>query len=735
VIHDLKIDAPDWDLMIGTRLPESIRESFVRSAAGVPATTAQAWVTVSAWRQLQHQNLPLDGGESLTFVGRPLKPKQKRWIRLAANHARAVLATMGAGPKPTRDDGSGRGLVLIEAPLRRKLVEQGSPGVILVSDRYLELSELLWRFEDIHLAQAILADGLRSAAASQEAPLLAPLTEQGLAWQLIPHYLRSRWKNHVGLERWLARLSFLPQVDSLLQAPVFPFADQLFDSPWTADPLRADITRFNRPLRSGRTLFAELSDRVGERSLQAAVAAWARDEEPGSFYALLEARTGLDAVPVARSWLEDPEPLNLRLVSVERSRDEEGGHITRIRVERDSPGEETSSGGDRDSATASRPVDLSVQTRPGSRKGKIWLRWDGAQPVATWELRSAARSGAVELDPRGRVLELDEEGISRKDDNRLPAAIKVTGYGYFLAFDPSGADLEAYGALNFRPAHDNRHHLLARLYTDPQVRIGTGLSTVHYFGPRRIGTYRRHRIVASWDFEWLDTRGSDTDAPLKTGLRLSWVYENRSNYLAPTRGQRIVVSAFAGKDIALEDDPSRSLAESGYAGIDSLAITIIGLHPLHSLALRGKLGLVAAAARPQQLDLGGLAGLRGVPSDHLRGRFRASASLEWRHIFVRDLDVQLPLARLRGIQGALFVEGGLVATDLRTGPRPSEVALSIGYGLRAMVDWFGVLPASGGIEIAWSPQTPAGRIPVPGLRAAEWPSVPFQVYIVGSQSF
>jgi len=521
----------------------------------------------------------------------------------------------------------------MEAPLRRRLVEQGSPGVILVSDRFLEMSELFWRYQDLHLAQAMIADRLRELVADREEPLVAPLTEQGLSWQLVPSYLRARWRDHVGLDRWLKRLSFLPQVDSLLQAPVFPFADQLFDSPWLADPLRADITRFNRPLRSGRTLFSELSDRVGERSLESAIPVWLLDEEAGSFYKQLSTRTGVDTGPIARAWLEDPPQQNLRLARVERSRGDDGTHITRIEAQREG-GEIGVAGG------SERPVDISVRTRPGPTKDRIWLRWDGVEPVATWELRTAGRTGAVQIDPRGRVLELDAEGISQKYDNQLPRTVKVTGYGYFLAFDPTGADLEAYAALNFRPAFDNRHHLLAQLFTDPDVRIGTGLSYVHYFGPRRVGTYRRHRLVASWDFEWLDTRGRTTAAPLNSDLRLSWVFENRTNYLAPTRGQRISVSAFVGKNIALEGDASRPITDSGHVGIDATAITILRLHPLHSLALRGKVGLVAAQSNQKHLDLGGTSGLRGIPSGHRKGRFRASATAEWRHTFVRDLDVK-----------------------------------------------------------------------------------------------
>ena len=727
VSHDLQVTGDDWTVLIGSHAGRDDDNSLVTPARGRPIDLLEPWVTVTAVRKKHQQNLPLRNGESISFIGKPLKPRQKKWIRRTAQHVDEILSSYGLSSR-------GEGLLIIEAPLRRRLVEQGSPGVILISDRYLEMSEIFWRYQDLHLAQAFFADRIQSLVAEREEPLLAPFTEHGLAWQLVSNYLEARWKDHVGLDRWLRRLSFLPQVDSLLQAPVFPFADQLFNSPWTADSLKADISRFNRPLRSGRTLFSALSDQVGSQSLVAAISQWLSPENPHSFYEILTAKTGVEAATIAASWLDEPRPLNLRIDAVVRKKVGANEHNTTIRLVReeqtvDEPGSEAP-------VSSPQPVEVLVKSRVKGVPTRTWLQWDGLDPVATWEIRSAGRTGSVQVDPRNRVLELDSEGISQKQDNRTPQTLKVTGYGYFLAFDPTGADLEAYGAINFRAAQDNTRHLLAQVFTDPEVHLGTGLSYVRYFGPRRIGSYRKHRLVATWDFKWLDdVRATDPTLPLSSELRLSWVFENRTNMLAPTRGQRLVISAFAGKDLALSSEAEKSLEESGYAGLDATAISLLRLHPMHSLAFRAKVGIAAGQSRQQHLDLGGTTGLRGIPKDHLRGRFRASGTVEWRHTFIRDLDVQMPLSRLRGIQGAFFVEAGAVAENLQTGPRENEVAFSLGYGLRIFGDWLGVLPAMGGIEVAWAPNSPSGKIPLPGRSRQEWLSVPVQIYIVGSQSF
>ena len=158
------------------------------------------------------------------------------------------------------------------------------------------------------------------------------------------------------------------------------------------------------------------------------------------------------------------------------------------------------------------------------------------------------------------------------------------------------------------------------------------------------------------------------------------------------------------------------------------------LHPWHVLAFRGKVGIAGGNVAHRQFTLGGGSDLRGIPANHRLGKFRASGTAEWRHFFVRDADVQMLLSRLRGVQGSLFVETGFVVPELGELPQEQDAGVSIGYGLRLFGDWLGVLPAVGGIEIAWSPGAPDGRIPSTGPRES-WPRIPFQIYLVGSQSF
>lgn len=713
--QDLVLDLPEgWGAVAGGTLQGFEGASFVADA--LPRRGRRRWLPVQVRRTPVRQNIPLDDGHCITWVGSPLRTRQKRWIRLAVQDARETLREAGLP--------AGRGVVLVEAPMRRFLVEP-SDGVILVSDRFLEVADPFWRYHDLHLARAVMAEQLADVVDAREDPLHAPTTLHGVSWELVPRYLARRWRGHVGLKQILERLRFLPAIDDLLETPVFPFADQVYDDPWVVDPIKADVTRFNRPLRSGRVLFLELEDLVGEQTLARAVDAYVAGgpSDPRDFWTLLLERSGIDARPHALRWLEPPGRVNLRLDEVRRRR-EGKAHVTTVLASR-----QVLVGGPPDI-----PVEVRLDPASPGKKGRITLKWQGRDEVATWEVRSAGRVGAVRIDPRGRVLEVDEQGVSLARDNRLPRAVTVTGFGYVVALDLTGRGLEAYGALGFRPEHDTRHHVLARIYTDPETAGGAGLSYVRYFGRPRAGSYRRNRLVAAVDAQWLAPRFRPTGVPFVVEASASYVYETRSATYFPTRGGRFEARVFGGKDIALQGERLRPLLQTSFAGMDLLGVALIRLHPWQVIALRARLGLVAGNVAHREFNLGGLDGLRGIPLEHVTGAFRAIGTVEWRHFFFRDRELRLPLFRLRGMQGGLFVEAGMVADDLSVGPRPGEMGVSIGYGLRFYGDWFGLLPAVGGVEIAWSPGAPDGRVPVFDVYE-RWPRVPFQIYLVGSQSF
>ena len=671
------------------------------------------WISLSARRQRGpplRANLPLDPDHTLSWFGAPIRRVQARWLRRGAAAAAATLSEVGLRLGD---------VVLVEAPLRRNLVERGE-GVIYVSDRFFEAETLFWRYHDLHLARAMIAGEIEPLSIEREDPRLEPLVTDGVSWRLVPAYLGHRWRNHDNLRRILDRLSFLPEVDSILQTPVFPFADQIFDDPWVVDPLRADVRRFNRPLRTGRTLLIRLEDRLGAEPLEAGVAAWIDGDGP--LFEGLEGRSGEPVLDLVEHWMGPVARVNLKVEGVDRARQPDGTWRTRVTVRRTQL----------EGATVDEVVEVRLDPALG-KKGRHTLVWRGQEELRSWEVETQKRVASVVVDPRGRILEVDDDGLSLKKDNRLPRATKVTGMAYLLSADGVGG-VEAYAFVGFRPRHDLQHQVRVRVWTDSEAWVGAGPSYTHYFGPPRIGSYRRHRIVASIDLQYLKQEYRPTDAPLLLNAGLSYVYDTRSAAFSPSHGERIAVSAFAGRDFALEGDAARPPADSGFVGVDFEARKLLPLHPWHVLALRGKVGIVAGSVEHRQFALGGNNDLRGTPAGHRLGRFRALASVEWRHDFIKDADVPLPLLRARGLQGALFAEAGLVGRELDKPPEDGDAGISIGYALRVYLDWGGVLPAMGGVEFAWSPNVPMGRVPIIGP-VETWPEIPLQVYFVASQSF
>jgi hypothetical protein len=714
--HDVRLAVPEgWGAVVGGALQGELPPSLVADA--IPRSGGRRWVSVSVQRAMQRQNIPLPDGQVITWVGRPLRTRQVRWVRRAVEGALTTLEQAGLPPQE-------RGVVLVEAPLRRNLVEVGD-GVVYVSDRFMEAAQPFWRYHDLHLARAVTAERLADVIDAREEPLHVPTTTDGVSWELLPRYLANRWRNHQNLKFLLEQVRWLPAVDQLLEVPIFPFADQIFDDPWVVDPLRADVRRFNRPLRSGRVLFLKVEDLVGQETLDRAADAYvATGAEGPDFWTLLAERSGKDVRGQAEHWLQPASRVNLRIERVQRSRTEDGLHLTEVVVEREVLQGEV----------ADQVVEVRLNSAKPGKKGRITLLWEGREQVASWEVRTAGRVGSVIVDPRGRTLENDADGISLKRDNRQPGAIVVTGYAYLIALDLTGAGLEAYGALNFRPKHDTRHHVQARVFSDPEVNAGGGINYVHYFGRQRTGSYRRNRVVVGVDFEWLKPRYQRTGVPFVLEAAASYVYETRASTYFPTRGGRLQATVFGGKDIALVDDHLRSAGESMYGGFSLVGVGLVRLHPWQVIALRAKVGLVGGNVTHRKFSLGGSDDLRGIPLNHVVGTFRAMGTIEWRHFFFRDADVKLPLFRWRGLQGALFVEGGLVGNDLTRPPTMADVGISVGYGLRMYGDWFGHLPAVFGVELAWSPGAPNGRIPA-FAPYEDWPEVPFQIYLVGSQSF
>ena len=294
----------------------------------------------------------------------------------------------------------------------------------------------------------------------------------------------------------------------------------------------------------------------------------------------------------------------------------------------------------------------------------------------------------------------------------------------------------AKAGINIRPQRDLRHRVSAEISHDERALVGVGLAYTRYFGKPRIGAYRRHRIISSVDVSYAEPNFVVTDAPLLVEIGATYRYDDRRWSFKPTRGGFVEASIFLGKDFALQNDGSRRIEESGYLGFDASGSYLFRLHPWHIVGFRGRFGAILGNVEHRLFSLGGQGNVRGLQADSVLGGVRTMLTIEWRHTFIRDLDVPIPglFSRLRALRGALFVEAGMVADSVRDLPKAGQGAVAIGYGLRFFVDWFGFLPGMFGVDIAWTPGGPPGLWPT-SIRPDDWARVPFQVYLIGTQSF
>jgi hypothetical protein len=93
----------------------------------------------------------------------------------------------------------------------------------------------------------------------------------------------------------------------------------------------------------------------------------------------------------------------------------------------------------------------------------------------------------------------------------------------------------------------------------------------------------------------------------------------------------------------------------------------------------------------QMLSAGAPTWLRGYEPDELLGRLRGVARVEYRHVFIHDLDWNFfHLAFLRGVGGGLFAEGGIVSPCESYAVGARDVYGDVGYSLRLFADWLGV---------------------------------------------
>jgi hypothetical protein len=346
-----------------------------------------------------------------------------------------------------------------------------------------------------------------------------------------------------------------------------------------------------------------------------------------------------------------------------------------------------------------------VEVRATDRKGNaLTLIWNGVGREHTYVFEMAAPLSVIEIDPRGRLVEdLPGSSDDLKFDDRRPPRWKFiyNNFGGLLRFFPTlGLDL----SLDFSLARilDLRHGLRFVVYRSESTQVGITSSYSYGFGRKITAAHLSSGLGVSIGVARIDPSfGQAVGAGANPGTLLtasaSWGYDDRLFAWEPLKALSLG-AAIAVDETVLDNSTvlSQGVASAGWESIFPIAD---GHGVAMSLGAAITFGDLKIAR--QMLSAGGGGGLRGYDVESLLGRWRALSRVEYRHIFVHDLDFNfLHSLYLRGIGGAVFAEAGVVSPCESYTPDSKSVAVDVGYTVRLFADWFGVSQTTINLDFA-----------------------------------
>jgi hypothetical protein len=591
----------------------------------------------------------------------------------------------------------GESIRLVEAPLRMEL---GAPAgdAVLVSDQLYRLVpiERFRKFHAFQLVRAIFDLLLERRLRARERPEdLAWSPDVGASW-LVDLYTLHYYRRQEFAQNILKWVSFIPQIDRLLYAPQVEFASAYFNTLDEPDPTRDDPRRFANDVPRGKTLYEKLRDLLGDPATTRVMRAlW----NGTPVRAAAESEHGSSLSWFFKQWLRPYPEVDYRFAVLKSERTGSGWRHS-IRVWKRGPDKPVE------------PVELRVTEWGGERHD---LRWDGQsdETVLTVETRRGIRS--IELDPRGRLLErIASENDDLRLDNRRPAPLKFiyNNFGALFNFQTLTIDLSVDFSL--QAIYDVKNSFRFVLFRNEAVQAGALASYTRSFGrmvtPARLtsgvgATLRVSRLEPGF------ARGNEAPLPgTRVSLAAAVGYDDRFFVWEPWRYRSLAASLTY----------SLTVLDSGHvyhqATIAASASRLFSIAPGHGVAAEVDASATFGDLRvpSQALFAGGPSGLRGYEADELPGLLILSGRAEYRHVFVHDLDINfLHLLYLRGIGGALFIEGGAVSgADTRLGDRTAardcdgysitahDLFADGGYSLRLFADWLGVSQTTFNLDLA-----------------------------------
>ncbi|HEX2569825.1 MAG TPA: hypothetical protein VH877_09735 [Polyangia bacterium] len=583
---------------------------------------------------------------------------------------------------------AGTRIPLVEMPLRMELA-LAQAGAVLVSDQLFRIAPLkrFRKFHEFQLVRAIYNFLAEARLGGQErADDLGWSADLSASW-LVDLYTVRGYQTKEFARDVLKFASFIPTVDRLLYAPQIQFASAYFNTLDDPDPTRDDLRRFANQRPRGKLLYEKLRDLIGdEQTTEVARAVFlgtpvreamrrVHGEEPGGW---------VDAF--FAEWLGPYPEVDYRF---EVSVPEPAGEGLRYRLRVYKYGKQP----------PSEPVELRVTEWGGQRHE---LRWDGQGRDKVFVVETRRPIRLVVLDPRGRLLE--RVSGAREDlrlNNRRPGKLKFiyNDLGALFNFQTLSLDLSIDFSLS--RVYDVLHTTRFALYRNRQAQVGLLASYSRHFGRLITPARPESSLTSSLRVQRLQPSFGLRGAPRVPGTQVvagvSLASDDRLFVWEPWRAT--FYGASASYALTVLDD--RRVLQQGTVSASFGKIVPIAIGHGVAFELTGAATFGDLVVPSQFLASGAPNFLRGYEPDELLGRMRLFGRAEYRHVFLHDLNFNfLHLIYLRGVAGAVFLEAAALSpcTSYRIGNR--DLFGDVGYSLRFLGDWFGVLQTQLTIDVA-----------------------------------
>jgi hypothetical protein len=475
----------------------------------------------------------------------------------------------------------------------------------------------------------------------------------------------------------LRPLDFVPAVDQLIYAPLLASSSSYFGDVEDTDRVKDGLPRLAAGGSSPRFVYNKLLDLLGPDAFAGLARAMLGRREPlrpaaaAAFGAALGWFWG--------QWLGPPPRVNYRLESVTATPRAAGTHVV-IDLRRE---------GD----LIREPVEVLVEDKAG---GHQTLRWDDREAAHRFELDLPAGLKAVEIDPRGRLVETAVGSLRASDDprydNREPARWRTIYEGFGALVNISQITASFAAALLFKPQHDLRHQILASVFHSETSVIGVRADYGWNFGAQADKNTLTSSLSGGLGVSRLDPSfgllvGQSPQPGWRASARAGLGHDTRDYLIDPWRAVGLaagVVTAFT----ALEDGERLSQLSIGIEGL-----RLIELLPGHVLGLDAQAGATSGDLRlsSQLLGAGGPAALRGYLADELLARANVLASIQLRDDYLTGLDWNLlHLTTVRGFGGTLFADAAAITTCDDYAFSRDRLYADVGYSFRVLHETLGV---------------------------------------------